>query len=135
MLPYEEDIDGSGARVAIHGPDVALGASVVTNLALLLHEFATNAVKYGALSTADGTVDVTSSEEADQIVLVWKERGGPPVRHDGGEGFGTLLGQATVRGQLGGEISRDWNPVGVTIRLRMARDRLDGQAGNLSCAP
>ena len=52
--------------------------------------------------------------------------GGPPVRHDGGEGFGTVLGQATVRGQLGGEISWDWNPVGVTIRLRMARDRLDG---------
>ena len=63
MLPYEEDIDGSGARVAIHGPDVALGTGVVTNLALLLHEFATNAVKYGALSTADGTVDVASSEE------------------------------------------------------------------------
>ena len=126
MLPYEEDIDGSGSRVAIHGPDVALGVSVVTNLALLLHEFATNAVKYGALSTADGRVDVTSSEEADQIVLIWNERGGPPVRHDGGEGFGTLLGQATVRGQLGGEISWDWDPVGVTIRLHMARDRLDG---------
>ena len=126
MLPYEEDVDGGGARAAIHGPDVALGAGVVTNLALLLHEFATNAVKYGALSTPDGTVAVTSSEEGDQFVLVWKERGGPPVRKEGGEGFGTLLGKATVRGQLGGEISWDWNPDGVTIRLRVARDRLEG---------
>jgi two-component sensor histidine kinase len=41
------------------------------------------------------------------------------------EGFGTYLGQATVNRQLGGDISRDWNPAGVTIRLRVARDRLE----------
>ena len=125
MLPYEEDIDGKGARVAIHGPDVPIAAGVVTNLALLLHEFATNAVKYGALSTPHGTVDVALSIDDDQVSLVWTERGGPAVGQERNQGFGSYLGEATVKRQLGGEISRDWNQGGVTIRLSVARDRLE----------
>ena len=124
-LPYEEDIDGEGARVAIHGQDVTLSAGVVTNLALLVHEFATNAVKYGALSTPRGTVEIVSSIEEDQVSLLWTERGGPEVGQERKEGFGSHLGEATVNRQLGGEISRDWNPDGVSIHLRVARDRLE----------
>jgi PAS domain S-box-containing protein len=126
LSPYEDDLDGKGARVAIHGPDVAVGAGVVTSLALLLHEFATNAVKYGALSTSGGTVEVASSLEGERFSLVWTERGGPPVGQERHEGFGTYLGRATVNRQLGGEISRDWNPEGVTIHLSVPRTRLEG---------
>jgi PAS domain S-box-containing protein len=124
MLPYEEDIDGDGARVSIHGPDVTLGGGVVTNLALLVHEFATNAVKYGALSMPNGTVEIASSIAGDDFTLAWTERGGPAVGEKRVEGFGTYLGQATIQEQLGGVIFRDWSHAGLTIHLKVARDRL-----------
>ena len=116
MLPYEEEIDGKGARVAIHGPDVALAAGVVTNLALLVHEFATNAVKYGALSTPHGTVDVASSIEDDQVSP------GLDRTRRAGSGSGTQRGlrfisrrsdgqPATWRGDFSGlEPGRRYNP-------------------------
>ena len=72
------------------------GRESSTNLALLMHEFATNAVKYGALSTLQGCVDVATSVDGDQFTLVWTERGGPTVTPEHNEGFGTHLGQATV---------------------------------------
>jgi len=81
------------------------------SIALLLHEIATNAAKYGALSSPNGRVDVHWSVEKDELLLAWRERGGPPL---GGlpdtEGFGSLLARLTVTGQLAGKISRDWNP-------------------------
>ena len=126
LLPYEGCVHGTQARVVVNGPDVTLAGGVVTSFALLLHEFATNAAKYGALSTPDGTVDIECAYENGQFVLVWKERGGPRVGQVDREGFGSLLGRATVKSQLGGEISRDWDPEGVTIYLRVARDRLGG---------
>jgi two-component sensor histidine kinase len=113
--------------VAIAGPDVPLTDGAVTSLALLLHEFATNAAKYGALSTSSGRVDVECSEDEQQFVLTWTERGGPTVKKpEDGEGFGGLLARATVKGQLGGEIVRDWNPEGLTIWLSVPRERLTG---------
>jgi two-component sensor histidine kinase len=95
---------------------------------LLLHEFATNAAKYGALSVSEGLVDISCQEQGDQFILRWTERDGPPVaRQTDGEGFGTVLGKATVRNQLGGEIVRDWKPEGLSIRLSVSRDRLASQ--------
>jgi two-component sensor histidine kinase len=112
----------------IGGPDVPIAGGYVTSFALLLHEFATNAAKYGALSTPAGHVDIACSEHDGRFVLSWTERGGPrvdpQVPHT--EGFGTLLAQVTVKGQLAGEISRDWKPDGLTIRLSFARDRIAG---------
>jgi len=123
--PYNDRTGQNRARVAVSGSDIPIVGELVTNFALLLHEFATNAAKYGALSTPAGYVDVECSEDNDLFVLTWKERGGPRVEHPGnGEGFGTLLGHATVKEQLGGEISRDWNPEGLKIRLSIARERL-----------
>jgi PAS domain S-box-containing protein len=123
--PYNGRPGQDRARVAVRGVDVPIVGGLVTSFALLLHEFATNAAKYGALSTPAGYVDVECSENNGLFVLTWKERGGPRVEHPGnGEGFGTLLGHATVKEQLGGEISRDWNPEGLKIRLSIARERL-----------
>jgi PAS domain S-box-containing protein len=126
LAPYDSS-DNDQSRAAIVGPDVPIGGAAVTSFALLLHEFATNAAKYGALSVPEGVVDVSCHEEADLFVVTWTERGGPPVaRQTDGEGFGTVLGKATVRSQLGGEIVRDWKPEGLSIRLAVARDRLGG---------
>jgi PAS domain S-box-containing protein len=124
VSPY----DPRSARVVIGGPDIPLSGSLVTAFALLLHEFATNAAKYGALSTPEGRIDIDCSESNGEFVLSWTERGGPRVDQQAdGEGFGSLLARTTVKNQLGGEISHIWRPEGLTIRLSAARDRLTGQ--------
>lgn len=110
----------------LDGPSVLIDADAVTGLALLLHELATNAAKYGAFSTANGRVEVRWHLSGDQLHLVWSEAGGPPIsgRPDA-EGFGTLLARSTVRSRLGGNISYDWNRDGITVRLAVAKDRLN----------
>ena len=116
---------GESERLAISGPDVEISESSVTSLALLLHEFATNAAKYGALSCPEGSIHIESSEQGDDLLLVWKEIGGPPVaRLSENEGFGSLLVRTTVEGHLAGTLSREWHPDGLEIRLTVSRDKL-----------
>jgi two-component sensor histidine kinase len=124
MAPFSDR--KNGGSVAANGPDVQLTGSAVTSFALLLHEFATNACKYGALGHAGGCVNVDWSTVNGELVLVWSERGGPrldekPQR----EGFGSVLSQAMVI-QVGGQISRDWKPEGLSIRLFVPLERLTG---------
>ena len=124
LLPYESRTDAGGPRVAISGPDLQLAGGMVTTFALLLHEFATNAAKYGALSTPAGHVEIDCSEADGQFALTWQERGGPRIdTPTASEGFGTMLARATVKDQLRGDISRRWEPEGLTIRLSVPRDR------------
>jgi PAS domain S-box-containing protein len=123
--PYDHELESGQSRIRMAGADVELSGAAVTSFALLLHEFATNAAKYGALSSPEGAVDVRCDEVGDNIVLTWTETGGPVVeRSVDGDGFGSILGRATVRGQFGGEISREWRPEGLIIRLTVSRDRL-----------
>lgn len=125
LAPYHTGLDSPQPRAVVTGPDIPIGGAAVTSFALLLHEFATNAAKYGALSVAEGVLSISCREEEDRFILTWTERDGPPVdRQADGDGFGTLLGKATVRNQLGGEIVRVWKPEGLSIRLTVARDRL-----------
>ena len=124
MAPFSDR--RNGGSVAANGPNVQLTGSAVTSFALLLHEFATNACKYGALLRAGGCVNVDWSTVNGELVLVWNERGGPhlegkPQR----EGFGSVLSQAMVK-QLGGQISRDWKLEGLSIRLLVPLERLIG---------
>jgi PAS domain S-box-containing protein len=123
LAPYDNNGDG-GSRATVTGVDISIGSGALTSFALLLHEFATNAAKYGALSTPDGRIDITCAEEVDRFVLIWVESGGPPLRRPTSEGFGTFLARGTVQGQLGGEITRDWNPEGLSIRLVVDQERL-----------
>lgn len=117
--------DKSGSRVKISGRDVPVSGTMVTPLALLLHEFTTNAAKYGALSTATGHVAFDSELRGDELVLTWTERGGPAVeRCPQSEGFGTLLARTTVRDQLKGEIAYIWEKEGLTIKLKAMQARL-----------
>ncbi|HEY6578659.1 MAG TPA: PAS domain S-box protein [Rhizomicrobium sp.] len=124
LSPFHRE-PGGGSRIAIRGDDIAVSGDVVTGFALLLHEFATNAAKHGALSTPEGAIEIECSRENDLYVLVWTERGGPPVggaTHD--EGFGSRLVRATVEGQLGGRIVREWKSEGLVLRLCVPPDRL-----------
>lgn len=94
--------------MVLSGIDVPISGGAVANLALLLHEFATNATKYRALSSAEGAIAVACREEDDKVVVDWTERGGPPVAEPtGGEGFGAVLSRIAIVGQLGGEIAGD----------------------------
>ncbi|WP_457584651.1 PAS domain S-box protein [Ensifer canadensis] len=128
IAPYDGRVENQLTRANLSGPDVTISGGVVTSFALLLHEFAANAAKYGSLSTLDGRVDINGTHDGQMFVLTWSESGGPPVtRNRDGDGFGTLLGRATVRSQLGGEISREWRPEGLVIRLTVLLARLAGQ--------
>jgi two-component sensor histidine kinase len=125
LAPYDGQAADGKARVAVTGADIPVGGASLTSLALLLNEFATNAAKYGALSAPTGPIDIECAEDGDRFILAWTERNGPPVDHQAnGEGFGTKLVSSTVQAQLGGEISREWNPDGLRIRLSIVRDRV-----------
>ena len=122
VAPFDEP---EGPRITLSGIDVAVSGAAITSLALLLHEFATNAAKYGALSADRGSVKVVFAEEGDSVVVHWSERGGPTVTAPNGRlGFGDVLSRIAVSDQLGGEIVRDWRPEGLTIRLTVPRSRL-----------
>jgi two-component sensor histidine kinase len=115
VSPYVTEMD---ARVTISGPDVPISGSAVMSMALLLHEIATNAAKYGALSSQSGHVDVSWLLWNDELLLAWREQGGALLNgQPEHEGFGSLLARLTVTSQLAGKITRDWNPEGLTVNL------------------
>jgi PAS domain S-box-containing protein len=118
LSPYEL----SHGNISISGPAIECGANAATAFALLLHEFATNAVKYGALSDPAGTIAVTWAA-GDPLVLVWKEGGGASAPTTEREGFGGTLVRATVAG-LDGTIERDWAQSGLAITLSVPLARL-----------
>lgn len=119
--PYR--VDGE-ERIVVAGDDWPIDAPTATGLALIIHELATNAVKYGALSRETGRVAVTSRVEGGTIRLEWRELGGPEITDAPSRaGFGTVLAERTLAG-LGGAMTRDWSRDGlvatVTMRARRA---------------
>jgi two-component sensor histidine kinase len=126
LSPYIETPDGATrARLVFNGPPVPLGPRAVTTLALVLHELATNAAKYGALSVPGGSLDVEWSCVDDNLILKWSESGGPELAGPPkAEGFGTVLSNHSVRGQLGGTLSNHWNADGLVAVLSIPLQRL-----------
>ena len=118
LAPYRTD---RGTRVVLSGEMVAVPPAAVTPLGLMLHELATNAVKYGAFSTAEGIVHVGWQREGDDLVLDWREQGGPDAGAPGDGGSGMRIMQALLR-TIGASITHDWQPTGVTARLVMPVD-------------
>ncbi|CAH0355227.1 MULTISPECIES: PAS domain S-box protein [unclassified Sphingobium] len=104
------------ADVEVHGAEITVSDRPLTSLALLLHEFATNAAKYGALSVIEGRLSVGVSSEGSTVEILWTESGGP-APSPSTEGFGTKLEQVSVQG-LNGAIQRNWRTDGLEIRLR-----------------
>ncbi len=125
VSPYRH-ADRADARVNITGPDRLIAGSDVTAFALLLHEFATNAAKYGALSTPAGEIDIECLEDADQMTLIWRENGraGPP-RTDFDTGFGSVLIRATIEHSLGGRFERTSTEDGLELRVTFPRKPSD----------
>lgn len=106
------------------GPPVALAAGAAQALALVLHELATNATKYGALSLATGRVQVGWTVDRDQLTLRWQESGGPPVVPPAGRGFGSRLIEQSVTRSLNGTVHKDWAPAGLIATFAIPADRL-----------
>jgi PAS domain S-box-containing protein len=124
VLPYLNG--GIAERVVLDGPEVEVGGSAVTSVALLLHEIATNAAKYGSLSSPFGRVNVEWQTVGDELRLTWREEGGPAITGEPeSTGFGSSLVEATVTGQFGGHISRIWRAQGLIVELRILLNRLN----------
>lgn len=124
LAPYD-DLGAYSGRIRVSVPRMAVGEKSATTLALILHELATNSLKYGALSSDTGTLDVSCDGQEDDVVIVWTEQGGPKVKRperDGG--FGSKLINQAIEAQLGGALHCDWSEDGVIITLRMREDRL-----------
>ncbi len=112
---------GDAARVAVTGDDVTIAARAATPLALVFHELATNAAKYGALSVDDGTVDLAIRDRGDTLLLRWVERGGPPAKRNAKEGFGSRLVEMSIAGQLGGSWERRFENDGMVCELTVSK--------------
>ena len=111
-------------RIRMSGPRVPLSPRLAVVLSMLLHEMATNAAKYGALSNDAGTValdwDVITENAGPKLRLVWTEAGGPPVVAPVQRGFGSRLIERSARDQLGGEATVDFLPRGVVYTVTCA---------------
>jgi two-component sensor histidine kinase len=113
-----------GERVTMHGPDLALAPEAAQALAMAVHELATNAAKYGALSVPHGQVDIAWRIAGGRFTLDWVERNGPVAQAPSFTGFGTRLMQRTVRDQLDGELRLDWHGEGLACAIVIPRARL-----------
>ncbi len=122
LIPYR---GADGERVSISGEDIRIDERSATPIALVFHELATNAVKYGALSNFEGMVEIVTSSDDENVIIKWKEHGGPPVSEPEGEGgFGTQLSDISINDQLGGKLERHWHKDGLEVVLTIKTERL-----------
>jgi len=121
MEPYADE---EGLRVRVGGPEVELPVRMITPIGMIVHELATNAVKYGALSVEGGSVEIAwerqAGEGADQVTLTWIETGGPPLPSADEARASTGFGSQMIRlaaNQIGGAVEREWPAGGALVRL------------------
>jgi PAS domain S-box-containing protein len=106
-----------GSRIAVHGPKLRLRAASAQAIGLAVHELATNAGKYGALSVDRGRVDVCWRSDNDMLTMTWMEREGPPVSPPKQHGFGTIVIEAMAEYSVDGAVDLDYAPSGLIWRL------------------
>jgi PAS domain S-box-containing protein len=117
VTPY----DGEGPqRIGFAGEDFKITGKSITPMALLLHEFATNAAKYGSLSSSRGRIEVNCAVHDTSVEISWREIDGPGIAQPAATGFGSRLVQATVA-QLDGRLEYRWAANGLEIRLELPR--------------
>ncbi len=116
---------GPRQQISIVGDDTDIDDRAATPLALLFHELATNAAKYGALSSADGTVRVEITRDDNLCIVRWQESGGPPVvENPEPTGFGSRLIALSVVTQLKGQIDKQWPAKGLDARITIPLESL-----------
>ncbi|GGH07165.1 hypothetical protein GCM10007036_01890 [Alsobacter metallidurans] len=125
LLDAYDDRGAIGDRIRVAVPDILVGEASVTTIALVVHELATNSLKYGSLSAEAGTLDVTATVDQGDVEIVWTELGGPRVDVTKGQaGFGSKLVNLSITSQLGGAITFEWPDKGAVVVLRMSKARL-----------
>ena len=118
--PYVDEQADVPARVVIKGCDMMISESAVTNVALVLHELATNAAKYGALSADGGVVRVDCARDDATLRIVWREAGGPGLGEPPSEeGFGSVLTRQVLVNQFRGKIERAWGRDGLVVEMEI----------------
>jgi PAS domain S-box-containing protein len=121
MAPYRTRQAG---QISIDGPPVLLLPAAAQTFALAVHELATNAVKYGALSKSGGRVELTWKLKARDLVLSWEEVGGKATEEPLTKGFGLTVIQASVEGQLGGKVNFEWRSQGLRCTFTIPRAKI-----------
>ena len=119
-------------RISLDGPRFTVSPRASISLAMLVHELATNAVKYGALSSENGKVDIDWREDPDgELKLTWRESGGPPAVQPERKGFGTRLIESIVSGEFNGTYEPSFDDKGfsciVTVEAAVLRGAKDGR--------
>ena len=112
----------SESKIIVSGDDFKVDDRGATPVALVIHELATNAAKYGALSTTAGEVAIRTRSVGEFVTIDWEESGGPPLTGAPlRSGFGTKLMQLSVVNQLGGTFEREWRDQGLVARIKVGR--------------
>ncbi|UEM06944.1 PAS domain S-box protein (plasmid) [Skermanella rosea] len=124
MLQAELEALAGNGRVGLSGTPVSVVAEAAQAISIVLHELATNAAKHGALSVPAGRVAVSWSVDPGdgKLVVDWREEGGPPVSPPTRSSFGTFVIDRTIKGQLRGDLSRDWRRTGLCLRMTLPPD-------------
>jgi len=116
---------GNEGRITIVGARAPVGGQALANMALLLHELATNAAKYGGLAEPGGRIEVRVVEQDDDIALDWEEIYEREIEPPRAEGFGSRLGRSLAHA-LGATIDYDWRSHGLVVNIRVPRGNLAG---------
>jgi two-component sensor histidine kinase len=121
-----------GSRISADGPKLRVDTNAAQPIGLALHELATNAGKYGALSTDMGRVDIHWGAEGETFTMSWTERDGPAVSPPQRRGFGTIVIKEMAESSLEGKVDLDYAPSGLTWRLTCPAANALGPNGDTS---
>jgi two-component sensor histidine kinase len=131
LVPFMEE---GANRFAIDGPKLSLSEATGGSLALAVHELATNAIKYGALSNATGKVSiswtVTPVSDGEDVVILWKETGGPPAIEPEKMGFGIRVIKSVPARERGGEVHIEYPADGLLCRIAFQKHRDETAGGS-----
>jgi two-component sensor histidine kinase len=129
LAPYR----GGEGRFTVAGPPLIVKSRQALALSLAIHELATNALKYGALTVASGHVSITWTTEDHEgmknFVFVWQEFGGPPASKPAAVGFGSRLISRVLQDDFRGSVEVTYRPTGLVCRLATPVENLGAAAG------
>jgi two-component sensor histidine kinase len=120
IAPFRRD---DGGNIRFSGPRIRLNPRAALTLGLAIHELATNAAKHGALSTKQGSVEISWTLDSDnRLNIHWTEMGGPPVKPPSRSGFGRLLLERALASDLRGDVHLDFQQSGLTCAIAFPLD-------------